>query len=199
MGFHYTGKYTSGLLSKYDVYKAIQECISRIEKNQADAAMLRWFGDSSNNFKKDLKTKLNKMRSRINLIQINVGFESMKERDVDTNASAFPGAVTSLNPTSNRGGQHVFLDLNFKNLPNYLPLSGGLIDASDYHQSQFNTFAHELSHLILNTDDEELNNGDEAYGTEQALQLVGENVAKAKNNAENWGIFIEACGYRKTS
>ena len=204
MGFYYTGKYTSGLLSRYDVYQAIQNCIQRVEQNKADAALSRWFGDNSQNFKNEVRKKLNILRSRINLMQINVGFEDMKTRNKFTNAAAYTGAVTSLDPTSNPnvGNRHVFLDLNFKKLPNYLPLSGGQIDASGYNQSQFETFVHELSHLILATEDVTYLQGGNtytAYGAQRALLIATHLPDEAKKNAENWGIFVEACGYYETS
>lgn len=200
MGLVFQSKYVEQI-GGYAVVEAIKKCIARVEKNQADAACQRWFGSASVDFKKKLKGDLNKLRSVINLQSIQVGFRDRMELDVTENAAALPGSVSSIVPNSFKSGstrdyngRHVLLNLNFNNLPNYLPKVGGQIDASDYNQSKFNTLVHELTHVILATNDEKLASGHTAYGAKQALQLVGEDAALAYTNAENWGIFVEACG-----
>jgi len=224
MGLVFQDNYSFSQVSSFTVLETVRECITRIEKNQATAALTRWFGDSSPAFKTKLKKDLEKYRRIINLQNVKVGFRDLNERQVydptrarapgrtgqggfvsvvdGENAAALPGSLTSIDPGtgSNYKGRHVLLNEEFKTLPTYLPRTGaGLIDSSDYYQSKFNTLLHEISHVILNTNDELLNNGDEAYGAENAETLVGESTALAYTNAENWGIFIEACGYHKTS
>lgn len=59
-----------------------------------------------------------------------------------------------------------------------------------------NTFYHELTHRIINTDDVALLNGDVAYGEVNVRALTQENPANALNNASNWAYYITACNGR---
>lgn len=123
------------------------------------------------------------------------------------NAAAFasPDRAVSLNLGSMLahvplGDVPVELGTTFRTLPMYLPMAvDGTVDNTDYNQSQLETVIHELSHLLLGTDDVDLANGKTAYGAKRASKLVLENPAGALNNAENWGIFIEAAGYHRSS
>lgn len=193
--------YVQAQISTMTVMDALNTCIARIDGNQATAALQRWFGDSSAVFAKEMSKKLSRFKSIINLQDISVGFMDLGERDRTTNAAALPGSVTSIVPgsTTDYKGRNVLLDVAFHTLPKLLPLNGGVADASFYSQSKFETVIHELSHAILSTNDELLTNGSTAYGTQNALALVGESVALAKTNAENFGIFVEVCGIHKTS
>jgi hypothetical protein len=78
-------------------------------------------------------------------------------------------------------------NLNFPNLKTY----ANPTPATCAGQSQFETLVHELSHLVLNTNDETLSSGVTAYGGSNARTLAAQSPDKAKNNAENWGFFIE--------
>ena len=201
MPFVYTDIYVRAQIAQIDVLTALYNCLTRIQKNQATAALQRWFGDATPAWQKIVVGHLTKMRSIVNLQDVSIGFMDLKERNVRTNAAALPGSLTSIVPgsTTNYKGRNVLLDVAFKTKPAFLPLAGGLIDASAYNQSKFETLIHELSHAILSTNDEKLVSGKEAYGSKRALKLVTENIALAKTNAENWGIFVEACGVRNTS
>ena len=44
------------------------------------------------------------------------------------------------------------------------------------------------------TDDEKMNSGADAYGAANARQLITEDLAKARNNADNYGFFCMAMG-----
>lgn len=201
MGLIFADHYVAAQIDVIQITAAVKNAIARVKNGSADAALQRWFGDASAGFKKDFSQKLDKMRAILNLQDVHVSFRTLMERDATENAAALPGSISSIVPgtTSNYQGAQVILNLNFSRLPNYLPLSAGLIDASAYNQSKMNTFFHELSHAIHSTTDEALTNGNTAYGTQQALALVGQDTAKAKKNAENWGIFLEACGFGETS
>lgn len=121
------------------------------------------------------------------------------------------GAVTA-DATDTR---NVMLGDNFRSLPQFLPIippapplpgaipgaapaAGPLINANQFLQSQFNTLVHELSHVCLSTQDV-LGAGGTAYGTQRAAALAVANPAQAQNNAENVGIFVEACGHHEIS
>lgn len=62
-----------------------------------------------------------------------------------------------------------------------LPLSNGNIA----DQNQIGTLVHEITHAILNTDDETAN----PYGVANATLMASTASATACNNAENWGFF----------
>jgi Lysine-specific metallo-endopeptidase len=189
---------------------ALEEAAKRVDNGQANAACARWFGDTSAAFKKDLARDLRRMRSAINVKSITVGFMELDQRDVDTNAAAWNDKQRhvdlgdSFNHTgTNAFGQKramVYINLGFRGMPTYLQrLGDGTIDAADGYQSKFETLVHELSHFLLGTRDKKLTSGNAAYGAKRAVKLVAQDPAKAKSNAENWGIFVEAVGVHKAS
>ena len=195
---------TPGLSSEIDsmvIINAINECRKRIDSGAANSALQRWFGDTSMEWKKTAKQRLEQMRRVINLQEITIGVRDLDERNTGENAAALPGSATSIVPgtTQSYKGRQVLLNSAFNRLPRYLPMSNGVTDTTGWNQSKFETVIHELTHVILSTDDEKLANGNNAYGAQRAKDLATENSAKAKNNAENWAIFIEACGKHRTS
>jgi hypothetical protein len=201
MGFVFKDHFVQSEVEVLLVMSALNACIERVEKNQADAALMRWFGDSSPAWKKEIRKKLSSLKSIINLQDVHVEFTSLKDRDAGTNAAAAPGLLTSIDPAQAQTfkGRNVRLDVAFHQLPSRLSLTGGTIDASFYNQSKFETIIHELSHAVLSTNDEDLANGKTAYGAKRAAALATQDSALAKTNAENWGIFVEACGVHKSS
>jgi hypothetical protein len=200
MGFHYGNSYVQGMVAPLPVLTALTTCVSRIRAGQASAALFRWFGDNSPAWTQDALRRVDKMRSVLNLQNITLGFEWLSMRGATTNAAAFPNSVPNINPTSlvnTSQGMQVNLDEGFNRLPNYLGLTATrIVDTTGYHQSKLNTVLHELSHAILGTVDAP--NG-ACYGAQNARQLATNNSTAAKLNAENWGIFVEACGHHKAS
>lgn len=94
----------------------------------------------------------------------------------------------------------VELGTTFRTLPVYLPMfPDGTVDNTGWNQSQLETLIHELSHLLLGTADVLLGGAKEAYGAKRAAKLALESPSAALRNAENWGIFIEAAGYHRSS
>jgi hypothetical protein len=193
--------------------QAMNNAATRLGSSQSDAAALRWFGASDKASKSRLAADLRRMRAVINVNTISVGSEDLATRDVDVNASAYrAGGKVKLGDAVIIGGgnaaayQHdarsVFLDAAFKKLPRFLPIVGAgtarKIDASGWKQSQLNTLIHELSHLLLGTEDVVGASG-ESYGTQRAEALAKANPSGAQNNAENWGIFVEAIGHHGIS
>lgn len=192
------------------VMNALECAAERLSDGSADEAVLRWFGDDSNAFKQALARDLRRMRSVINVNTITIGEEDLVSRDPHTNAAAFAsnGRVGLGDPVISQGGngphQHdgrnVFFNSNFKHLPKFLPKNvNNRVRIDNHHQSQLNTLIHELSHLLIGTDDEVGQGGFTAYGTQFAERLARYNPVKAKNNAENWGIFVEACGHNRSA
>lgn len=206
MGFSSTDNYVSGLIGTLGshVQSAIGVAAAEVAAGRATAAMNRWFGDSSPAFRKSLAKDLNQLRANLNIRTITVGYEELNARDSGTNAGAWNDFTKRLNLGTDLshipiGRSGIELDMAFSSLPLYMPLDGNRqIDVTGYNQSKFETLIHELSHLLLGTKDEDWN-GKDAYGAKRASRLAANNPVKAKNNAENWGIFIEAVGYHKTS
>ena len=207
MGLRCTNRYVASLIDTMVVITAINDSTTRIRRGQADAALLRWFGDSSPAWKQTALQRLEQLRRIINLQEISIGVSRLADRDITEGANALTGGATSIVPGSNTVDPLPIVQLNsgFVGLPRYLPRAGGVVDTGVYdpqvsnNQSQFETVIHELTHVILSTNEEKLANNDDAYGTNRALQLAGQNMALAKTNAENWGCFIEACGKFKGS
>ena len=147
------------------------------------------------------------MRSVVNIKTIRVSFQALATRSTGENAAAWndQGKHLNLGDSFSHVRAHsgitseVYLNEAFSGLPNYLTkLGNNTIDDSFWNQSKFETIVHETSHLILGTDDETYR-GRTAYGARRAARLARHRVTKAKNNAENWGIFIEAVGINKSS
>ena len=59
---------------------------------------------------------------------------------------------------------------------------------------KFETLVHELTHVLWGTADHPLSTRVTAYGDYNALALAIEDDDVAFDNAENWGIFLEAVG-----
>ena len=198
MGLHVRDPYSKTLLASISgqVLSALATAAERVRSGKADTACNRWFGDATPEFKRALARDLLRMRSQINVRSIDVGFTDRTERANRGNAAAYAakrriGFADALPGPGN--DMSIVLDLNFKRLPKYLPKNGDLVDNTDYHQSRFETLVHELSHLLMGTNDE-VHDGETAYGARAAADLAGADPDSAKNNAENWGIFVEACG-----
>lgn len=200
MGFTYGNSYVQGMVAPLPVMNALTTCVSRIRSGQANNALFRWFGDNSPVWRQDALRRVDKMRSVLNLQNITLGFEWLGMRGAGTNAAAFPNSVPNINPNSlvnTSQGMQINLDEGFNRLPNYLGLTAThIVDTGGYHQSKLNTVVHELSHAVLGTLDAPAG---ACYGAQNARQLASVNSAAAKLNAENWGIFVEACGYHLAS
>lgn len=172
------------------IMAALQAAASSCGSGKAGTQCQRWFGDSSAGFQGQLAAKLRRFRSVLNLQTINVTFASLSDRSANENAAAYEpsGGWKAYLKTADSQGQDFTMHLNeaFSRLPIYANPDV----ATTTGQSQFETLVHELSHLIVGTDDEKLG-ADTCYGGDLARQLATSDVTKAKNNAENWGLFVE--------
>ncbi len=172
------------------IMAALQRAAGDCATGSAGPACQRWFGDASAVFQTQLAARLRRFRSVLNLQHIDVVFATLAERNSNENAAAYEpndGWASYLSTAASQG-QDFTLHLNeaFTRLPIYAQPDV----ATTTGQSQFETLVHELSHLIIGTDDETLG-ANTAYGGHLARQLAVADVAKAKNNAENWGLFVE--------
>jgi hypothetical protein len=199
------------------VLERLQRCcdVLRAQGNGPDAALMRWFGDATPGFRKDMKEKVAKMRS-----VLNNGVECITDKttiyytdgtgnqvvlqagDPTENAEArhFTGGVfqgSEAQRVTKMTSQNTYIKIgpNFKNLPS---TAGGAVGAW-VGQDKLETLLHELSHYVHGTHDRHLNGGATAYGAQAARQLVTQahnptGKSRAKDNAENWGFFIEECG-----
>ncbi|WP_193164422.1 hypothetical protein [Microbulbifer hainanensis] len=224
MGFVIQDSYTKGLIGtlQEEVLSALSEAANRVRSRQADAAVTRWFGDTSDATRNHIQRSLSRMRTILNCEQIQLGFTSLKKVTAGGATSLVRGGSNAAAQRSTSGlrplnstlpsyagaGFHqsnMWLDEGFNRLPKYLPLAGGAIDSSGWNQSKFNTIVHELSHLLLGTVDCVDGAGNTQYGAQraEALALHGITYAHynppfaALHNAENWGIFVEAAGRNK--
>jgi hypothetical protein len=191
------------------ILAALQNATKRVKAGEADAAVNRWFGytpDAAG--RTELGNLLGQLTSRFHFKDITVGFMGLKQRVGDQNARAWNIGKPQLKlgtdlagPNVEAGGiSTIELDINFKKLPDYMPtVDGGSVDATKGHQSKFGTLIHELTHVLLGTRDVEDEDGDVAYGAQAAEALARSDTAGARANAENWGIFIEACGRNGSS
>jgi hypothetical protein len=194
------------------ILDALQKARAGLDDASARVPLETWFGidSTSGSFEKyKFARNLAAMRSKLLCCPISL---TLQPRDPapDENASAYPiglkgtGARNSLQlydklVARNLEGFNasaksaVALGANFVNLPDYgeQPLYQFGLGSRFSAQDKFETLVHELSHLILQTDDEKLANGKTAYGAQRALKLVQEDPARAQNNAENWGFFVE--------
>lgn len=145
-----------------------------------------WFGDSSALWISQLRTKLDRMASVINLKSIDIHGSALDRRNGAFAAAQRPASGWRDN-TANVGGAgfitrsqgqgfHIRLDLKWNTAPSYRVGSS--------KDSKFQTLVHELSHLILDTEDEE-------YGSIECLTLASTDSARAKRNADSWAYFVE--------
>ncbi len=219
MGFSSNALDVGKIVKKWQplVMAALQNAADRIRSGNANDALLRWFGDNSADFQSEARRKIATMRSQANVRTIKVGRRGVVKQagggigrgDAGENAAAFPstGTVTfkvrslpgsSTTRDSRFAGNNMFISSAWGSLPDYLPMTGGTVDAGGWNQSKMNTFVHELSHLLMGTEDVSVG-GYTVYGAQRAELLAANLPDGAKVNAENWGIFVEAVGHHEAS
>ncbi len=177
------------------ILSALQKCRDSVASGGANTQLDRWFGDHSADFGKSVKEKIAKMRSHL----LNTNIKCVKgvglTSDNNAQANHFTVGLTGVSSlmavnyaaTQADTFSKVMIGPNFKNLPKYATSSL----ASFGDQDQFETLVHELTHVVLGTKDEKNGSGVTAYGATNARNLATADSAKAKTNAENWGLFVE--------
>jgi len=161
--------------------RAVSQLVAR-GGGRAESDM--WFGDSAGPWMHRLSATLNRMATVVNLEQIEVRFRPLKHRKGDFAAARRPaggwGTYTSVQAAR---GQRFLLQLDTAWNETPLWRTRTALD------SQFQTFVHEITHMLLDTDDI-------AYGQQQCRMLAKRSPYAAKNNADNWGYFVEECVFR---
>lgn len=202
---------------------ALNECRNKLDSGGpgVDAALIRWFGDSSPDFRKTMKSNVARMRGVLNGSSINclteavtinvqpakpgspipmtkVAGTKLAGGSANNNAAAFSYPTGMFDGDENeRVAQmtdtnlYIKIGVNFSKLPK---TSLGLA-ASWNGQDRLETLLHELSHYVHGTEDEKLDDGvTTAYGGSDARLLATQSADRAKTNAENWGFLIEELG-----
>ena len=206
MGLVANGQYVQTMVTAQLVglvMSGLDSAASRTASGGANGACMRWFGDNSDMFKKDLASRIRKMRSNINVRVINVSMQGLVARSKYENAAAWSDQSSHLrfedaldHVGTNAGVKsEVYVNEAFGTLPTYLVKGAdGTVDSTFWNQGKYETLIHELSHLLLGARDEKLSKKTVAYGAENAEGLARKDSTKAKTNAENIGIFVEAVG-----
>ena len=147
----------------------------------------RWFGKDDANCVKTLRISLNRMASVINLKEINIHGTDFLKRDKKNFAAARRPDSGWRNNTENAKGKgfitrsqnqgfNIRLDLKWDTSPDYRT-------ASNY-DSKFQILVHELSHLILNTEDY-------WYTKNKCINRAKSEPDKAIKNADSLAYFVE--------
>jgi hypothetical protein len=166
------------------VVPALREVSRIITRGGALSESDMWFGDSSPAWMKRLSTNLNRMANVVNLEPIHVSFRSLAHRKGSFAAAQRPaGGWGNYMTVSGARGQGFILKLDTR--WNTAPLYRSRRDLD----SQFQTFVHEITHMLMDTDDIE-------YGQKSCRLLAKQSSHRAKNNADNWGYFVEECIYK---
>jgi hypothetical protein len=146
-----------------------------------------WFGDSTAQWITQLRTKLNRMASVINLKTIEIHGTARNQRDKKNFAAAYEPAAGWRDNTANVGGRgfitrsqgqdfEIELDFKWNSSPKYRVITN--------YDSKFQILVHELTHLIIHTEDE-------AYGSIKCRALAITSPQRAKRNADSWSYFLE--------
>ncbi|NCB07743.1 MAG: hypothetical protein EOM73_06235 [Bacteroidia bacterium] len=187
MGFNLSGigPIDQKILREFEneIIKVLRNSSALIKRGECKQTSFKWFGSSTEDWMKILSTNLDKMASIINTKDILVSQANLKKRDTRENAAAYrpnSGWETYTN-MSKAQGQNFTIKLNsaWEQLNKYSP-------PNTHVQSKFQTMVHELTHLILNTDDVP-----PPYGETNCLNKAKTKPLDAQKNAENWGFFVE--------
>jgi hypothetical protein len=195
MGFIFSmkGRTDVGLLGPADqqilrelekeIIQVLRKAAELVKAGECRQTSLTWFGDKRDAWMKTLGTKLDKMASIVNTKEIVVVQPVLKKRDLHENAAAYQpksGWKTHTDMTEAQGQDFkIHLNSASNEMPKYS-------ERNQHVQSKFETIVHELTHLILNTDDVE-----PPYGETNCINKARNSPSDAQKNAENWGFFVE--------
>ncbi|MBC2711953.1 MAG: hypothetical protein HGJ94_13480 [Desulfosarcina sp.] len=164
-----------------EIIKTLRNASSRIRQGNAES--LLWFGDNTQGWISRLNRDLNKMASILNTKPIEVVGTNWRQRSPNTTAAAKrpTGGWNQYTNMTNAQGRNfrIRLDIAWNSRPLYRP--GNVPGVSKFH-----TIVHELTHLILNTDDVA-----PAYGVINCQNHANTNPHNAKRNADNWAFFVD--------
>jgi hypothetical protein len=162
------------------IITTLRKAAAEIKRGGGVAESEKWFGDSAGPWLRRLGDNLNRMASVVNVEDIKISFRSVNHRKGSFAAASRPaGGWGTYTAVSDARGQNFLIQLDTK--WNDAPLFRTGNQPAD---SMFQTLVHEVTHLLLDTDDNE-------YGVNSCLTLARESSYKAKGNADNWGYFVE--------
>jgi len=184
MGFNITAL---GVQSSKVVIELSPKILDACSKAQTELAagrglteVGRWFGTTP---PATIKTKVGKLRSFFNLNAITLHFATLTKRGTNVAAAFRPsgGWDDYTNVTkAQRTTFEMYLNSAWEEKPVW---STGPLQTAGAG-GKFKTLVHELSHLALNTNDHK-------YGAANCVLLAASDAAKALDNADNWGFFVE--------
>ncbi len=171
-----------------EIVRVLRRAAAEIEQGRGRAESTTWFGDTAAPWMRRLQAALNKMASVVNTKDINIGFATLERRKAGSYAAAFRptggwNVYTDLTTAEGRNFT-IRLNLRWNSTPLYRTPPGTPGD------SKFQTLVHELTHLILGTEDVR-RGGATCYGVAACQALAQASPANAKDNADNWGYFVE--------
>lgn len=156
----------------------------RIRSGKCKTQSKKWFGDKSAAWMSTLAKNLNKMASIINTKPIEIVGTDLKRRKVGTLAAAQrprQGWGTYTHMTRAQGQNFkIRLDIGWNNKPLFSPPNTSV-------DSKYLTMVHEVTHLVLDTDDVE----PRPYGYQNCVNKAKTSPVKAKKNADNWAYFMD--------
>lgn len=166
-----------------EALRVLRSASSLVLKGKGKAQSKMWFGDKTDVWMKSLGVNLNQLASILNTKPIEVRGTHYQERETGTSAAAIRphggwNTYTGMTHAQNRNFV-IRLDMEWNAKPIFrLGDTPGL--------SKFHTIVHELTHLVLNTDDVS-----PAYGETNCKNKSNINPANAKKNADNWAFFVD--------
>lgn len=176
-----------------EITEILQRARDQVHSGLASAKLTLWFGGADAQTRNEIRDKLAKLRSFVLHHTVRCAYRLDRPAGENALAEGVKGGLLGKNVIALNSAQRVLgsekdwgaigtlnLSPNFANLPNY---ANGAVSAFG-GQDRFETVVHELSHIVLGT-------GDDAYGGTAARALATTDAAKARNNAENWGLFVE--------
>ena len=165
-----------------EIIRTLREASNKVRRGQGGAESQKWFGDQSQAWMSSLGRDLDKLASILNTKRIEVHGVNWKERSKNTTAAAWQPAqgwdrYTDMTKAQGQGFK-IELDTAWNPRPLFRP--GNTPGVSKFH-----TMVHELTHLVLGTDDVA-----PAYGVVNCLNKAS-TPARAKKNADNWAFFVD--------
>ncbi|MBT8397538.1 MAG: hypothetical protein HKO65_04475 [Gemmatimonadetes bacterium] len=165
-----------------EIIRTLRGASNQIRRGRGRAESQKWFGDQNQPWMASLSRDLNKVASILNTKRIEVHGTHWRGRDPRTTAAARRPAQgwDKYTEMTKAQGQdfNIRLDVAWNGRPLFRP--GNTPGVSKFH-----TVVHELTHLVLNTDDVA-----PAYGAQNCLNKAG-TPANAKRNADNWAFFVD--------
>jgi hypothetical protein len=171
-----------------EIVATLRLASDKVRGGRANEALRRWFGDDSQVWRYEVARKLGKMASVVNTTPIEVSFTHKDKRSTGTVAAAkrpkeswgdYTNMTKAQGPDFTGQNFRVRLDIGWNRRPTH---TAGVQPG----QSKFKTLVHELTHLILNTDDVT-----PAYGVQNCRNKATHHPADAKRNADNWAFFVQ--------